>query len=91
MLESEYFAAAAFHAGGWRRAAEYRAAAYDTRKIPISMWVGDRDEYFSLPSVRTTQRVLVEAGFPAELNILDGRRHSYLTCPPISTTATGSS
>jgi poly(3-hydroxybutyrate) depolymerase len=81
MLESEYFAAAAFHAGGWRRAAEYRVCDYATRKIPISMWVGDRDEYFSLPSVRTTERVLVEAGFPAELNILDGRRHSYLDVP----------
>jgi hypothetical protein len=45
------------------------------------MWVGDRDEYFSLPSVRSTERVLVEAGFPAELNILDGRRHSYLDVP----------
>ena len=81
MLESEYFAAAAFHAGGWRRPAEYRVATFATRKIPISMWVGDQDEYFSMPSVRTTEHVLVEAGFPAELNVLPGRRHSYQDVP----------
>jgi poly(3-hydroxybutyrate) depolymerase len=81
MLESEYFAAAAFHAGGWRRPAEYRVAGFATRKIPISMWVGDQDEYFSMPSVHTTEHVLVEAGFPAELNVLPGRRHSYKDVP----------
>lgn len=81
MLESEYFAAIAFHAGGWRRPAEYRAAAYARRRIPVSIDVGDRDEYFSLASVRHTEAVLREAGFPVELNILEGRRHSLLDVP----------
>ena len=82
MLESEYFAAAAFHAGGWRRPAEYKAMDAATRKIPIAMWVGDQDEYFSGAAVRNTQHVLSEAGFPAEIHLLDGRRHSYLDVPP---------
>jgi|ERR1043166_77864 poly(3-hydroxybutyrate) depolymerase len=77
MLESEYFAAVAFHAGGWRRAAEYKFVEFAKRKIPVSMWVGDEDTYFPLPSVRNTERVLVSNGFPAELHILKGRTHSY--------------
>ena len=81
MLESEYFAAIGFHAGGWRRPAEYKATAYATRKIPIGMWVGDQDEYFSKTSLHQTEHVLTEAGFPAELHILDGRRHSYMDVP----------
>ncbi len=81
MLESEYFAAVAFHAGGWRHAAEYRATAYARRKIPVAMFVGDQDEYFSLDSVRATERVLREQGFPAELHTLPGRRHAYADVP----------
>jgi poly(3-hydroxybutyrate) depolymerase len=81
MLESEYFAAAAFHAGGWRRPAEYKVIDFATRKIPIAMWVGDQDEYFSTASVHATQHVLTGAGFPAELHLLDGRRHSYKDVP----------
>lgn len=81
MLESEYFAAIGFHAGGWRKPAEYKATAYATRKIPIGMWVGDRDEYFPMASLHQTEHVLTQAGFPAELHILDGRRHSYMDVP----------
>jgi len=81
MLESEYFAAIGFHAGGWRKPAEYKATAYATRKIPIAMWVGDQDEYFPMASLHQTEHVLTEAGFPAELHILDGRRHSYMDVP----------
>src|SRR3569832_484058 len=81
MLESEYFAAAAFHAGGWRKPAEYRYADYAERKIPFAMFVGDRDEYFSVDSVQATRRILTEHGIPAELHLLPGRVHSYLDVP----------
>jgi len=81
MLESEYFAAAAFHAGGWRKPAEYRYADYAERKIPIAMFVGDRDEYFSVDSVQATLRILTRRGIPAELHLLPGRVHSYLDVP----------
>jgi poly(3-hydroxybutyrate) depolymerase len=77
MLESQYFAAVAFHAGGWRRASEYQFVNFAKRKIPISMWVGDEDSFFPLLSVQNTERVLVSNGFPAELHILKGRTHSY--------------
>ena len=81
MLESEYFAAAAFHAGGWRKPAEYRYADYAKRKIPVSMFVGDKDEYFSVDSEQTTLRILTQHGIPAELHLLSGRVHSYLDVP----------
>jgi predicted esterase len=82
MLESEYFAAAALHAGAWRLAAEYRVMDYAKRKIPISIWVGDEDEYFSLSSVKNTQCALAGAAFPVELNLLTNRHHSLLDVPP---------
>jgi len=81
MLESEYFAAASFHAGGWRQPAEYRYADYAERKIPVAMFVGDKDEYFSVDSVQATLRVLTQHGIPAELHLLPGRVHSYLDIP----------
>ena len=81
MLESEYFAAIAFHAGGWRRPAEYAALNFAQRKIPIAFAVGDLDEYFPLASVKNTERLLTEAGFPAELTVLPGRHHSLKDVP----------
>jgi poly(3-hydroxybutyrate) depolymerase len=82
MLESEYFAAAAFHAGGWRKPEEYRFSDYARRKIPIAMYVGDRDEFFPVDSVQATEHILAQRGFPAELHLLPGRVHSYLDVPP---------
>jgi poly(3-hydroxybutyrate) depolymerase len=81
MLESEYFAAAAYHAGGWRKPAEYHFADYAKRKIPIAMYVGDRDEYFSVESVQATENILRQRGFPAELHLLPGRVHAYSDVP----------
>jgi alpha-beta hydrolase superfamily lysophospholipase len=54
---------------------------YAKRKTPIALYVGDRDEYFSTASVKNTERVLKSAGFPATLNMLEGRRHSYMDVP----------
>jgi poly(3-hydroxybutyrate) depolymerase len=82
MLESEYFAAAALHAGAWRRPAEYRVMDYARRKIPVAMFVGDKDEYFSVGSAQSTERILTQRGIPAELHLLPGRVHSYLDVPP---------
>lgn len=81
MLESEYFAAVAYHAGGWRKPAEYHFADYAKRKIPIAMYVGDKDEYFSVDSVQATENLLKQRGFPAELHLLPGRVHAYSDVP----------
>jgi len=81
MLESEYFAAAAYHAGGWRKLAEYKFADYAKRKIPVAAYVGDKDEYFSVESVQDTERVLTQHGIPAELHLLPGGIHAYSEVP----------
>lgn len=81
MLESEYFAAVAYHAGGWRKPAEYKFADYAKRKIPLAAFVGDKDEYFSVESVQATENILKQHGIPAELHLLPGGIHAYSEVP----------
>ncbi len=81
MLESEFFAAVAVHAGSWRHPDEYAAMDYAKRKIPVSISIGDKDEYFSMESVQNTQRVLTLRGFPIAVNILKDRVHRYSDVP----------
>jgi poly(3-hydroxybutyrate) depolymerase len=78
MLESQYFAAVAVHAGGWRSPAEYKVMQFARRKIPLKIIVGDRDEYFSTISVRSTEDGLKAAGFPIELEVVPGQHHGFI-------------
>ncbi|HEY1631014.1 MAG TPA: PHB depolymerase family esterase [Rhizomicrobium sp.] len=82
MLESEFFAAVAIHAGAWRHIEEYKAADYAARKIPVSIAVGDQDVYFPLDSVRNTERVLAQHGIPIDVTILKNGLHAYSNVPP---------
>jgi len=76
ILESEYFAAVAVHAGALtpdfvpfvERA---------KRKIPIAIWVGTNDTFFPLKPVRATRDALNQQGFSAELTELNGHTHNY--------------
>src|SRR5688572_12949517 len=61
MIESQLFAATAVHAGAWRAPNEFRAVPYAKRKIPIAIFIGDRDEYFPMFAVRKTQSALEKA------------------------------
>ena len=54
LYESEYFAAAAIHAGALRHEDE-KIIRLATRKIPIHIAVGDRDQFFPLAAVRATR------------------------------------
>jgi poly(3-hydroxybutyrate) depolymerase len=76
-LESEYFAAVAIWAGAWREQRSYLALSYARRKIPIELFVGDRDEFFPLDSVRETATAFRKAGHPVQLTIIPGQRHDY--------------
>jgi len=86
MLESEYFAAVAIHAGAWRQAAERKLTALAARKIPIKLMVGDRDEFFTLASVHATEDALNAAGIPVAVDIIVGQHHWYeaKTAPQIN-------
>jgi poly(3-hydroxybutyrate) depolymerase len=89
MLESQYFAAVAVHAGAWRQATEFRIAPLAARKIPVKIIVGDRDEFFSNSVVRRTEDALKEDGFPAEVELVAGQHHWYTpeTAPSINESA----
>jgi poly(3-hydroxybutyrate) depolymerase len=77
MLESQYFAAVAVHAGGWRSPEEFKVMQLARRKIPLKIMVGDRDEYFSLSSEHRTQDGLKAQGFSSELEIVAGQHHGF--------------
>ena len=77
MIESEFFAATVVHAGAWRTGREFIAVPYARRKIPIAIFIGDRDEYFPLQSARRTQSALQEAGHDARLIVMPGHTHDY--------------
>lgn len=77
MLESEVFAATAVYAGAWRQPNEFRAVPYARRKIPLAIFIGDRDEYFALIAVRKTQKALEQAGHRVSVTVIPRHRHAY--------------
>ncbi|HJS22847.1 MAG TPA: dienelactone hydrolase family protein [Pyrinomonadaceae bacterium] len=76
LMESQYFAAAAVHAGAL---AEDDKGLMDLakRKIPINIQVGDSDEFFPLNAVRATRDMLKEKGFPIDLIEIANHDHWY--------------
>jgi predicted esterase len=76
MFESKYFAAIAVHA--MRIADDYtwiinRAE----RKTPISIYIGDHDQFFKEESVRQTRDLLRKSGFPVRYMELRNHDHNY--------------
>jgi len=77
VLESELFAATAVFAGVWRDEASLAIVPHARRKIPISIFIGDRDEFFPPQAVIATEEALKKAGHPVSLTILERQGHSY--------------
>jgi len=77
IIESEYFAATAIHAGAWRSKKEFSIIDIAKRKIPTAITVGDRDQFFPLSDVRATCDALKARGFDVELNVILGHDHNY--------------
>lgn len=76
LLESEYFAATAVHAGALgKEDSSYIERAQ--RKIPIAIFVGTNDPFFPLPAVRATRDALNVRGFNSELTEIKGHTHAY--------------
>jgi len=75
LFESQYFAAAAAHAGALHR--QDPAISLAKRKTPIAMFVGTRDPLFPLDDVRTTRNDLNKEGFSVELTEIPGHDHNY--------------
>lgn len=75
LFESQYFAAAAAHAGALHK--QDSAIGLAKRKTPISMFVGTRDPFFPLDDVRATRDDLNKEGFAVELTEIPGHDHNY--------------
>ncbi|HEV2904130.1 MAG TPA: alpha/beta fold hydrolase [Pyrinomonadaceae bacterium] len=82
MVQSEYFAATAVHAGAFRSAAELQTINSATRKIPLAIWVGDRDRFFPLRDVRVTRDAFQAKGLPIEVTEMPGHDHWYYDLAP---------
>ena len=81
LLESEYFAATAVHAGALRADGNsYIERAQ--RKMPIAIFVGTNDQSFPLPVVRATRDALNARGFNSELTEIKGHTHWYYDRAP---------
>jgi poly(3-hydroxybutyrate) depolymerase len=76
LLESQYFAAAAVHAGALPPDT-YNYGERATRKIPLAIWVGTNDAFFPLAAVRATRDALVRSGLTVELTEIKGHTHDY--------------
>ncbi len=76
VLESEYFAAVAVHAGILDAPfVPYIERA--PRKIPIGLWVGTRDPQFPVDAVRRTRDQFQAHGFTVQLTEIPGHTHRY--------------
>ena len=76
LLESEYFAAIAAHAGVVGREMQ-PVLTQAPRKIPMAIWVGTDDPLFPLSIVRQTRDALNAHGFDAKLTEVKGHTHNY--------------
>jgi poly(3-hydroxybutyrate) depolymerase len=76
LMESQYFAATAIHAGALQND-DMELIGLAKRKIPISIQVGDSDEYFPLKVVRATRDALKGKDFPVELIEIENHDHWY--------------
>lgn len=76
LLESQYFAATAVHAGALAKD-DSSWVEFAKRKIPISIQVGEHDELYPPDKVRETRDTLKTAGFPIELTEISGHDHWY--------------
>jgi predicted esterase len=76
LLESEYFAAVAVHAGAVQP--EMAPIVQQApRKIPMAIWVGTNDSFFPLKVVRNTRDQLNAAGFDVKLTEIPNHTHDY--------------
>ena len=76
MLASDYFAAAAVYAAAI--ADDYYGIVDSAaRKVPVALYVGERDPYYPPAKVRRTRDLLAGKGFPVRYVEFPGQDHAY--------------
>lgn len=81
LLESEYFAATAVHAGAIQKDS-HQFIERAKRKIPIAIFVGDRDTFFPVALIIETKDALKAKGNTPEVTILKNHDHNYYSLAP---------
>ncbi len=76
VMDSDLFAAAAIHAGALQANPDGLFEQAD-RKMPIAIWVGDRDPNFPVDVVEATKRLYAANGYQIELNLIPNHDHNY--------------
>ena len=82
LLESQYFAAVAVHAGAFRDRGSFALIPAARRKIPVWITIGDRDQFFTMKDVTQTEAALRNGGIPVVLTIIKGHDHAYADVAP---------
>ena len=76
MLDSDLFAAAAVHAAAIDPDYDWILKKAQ-RKAPVALYIGDGDQFFSLPRVRRTRDVLQAGGFTVHYVEIPHHDHDY--------------
>jgi predicted esterase len=76
LLDSDYYAAAAIHAGTLPPGI-MPALSLPHRRMPVAIWVGDRDPNFPADAVRETKRVMDANGYDVRLSVVAQHDHDY--------------
>lgn len=77
LFEPNYFAAAAVHAGALPVPQQFTPFLPATRRVPIAIWVGDRDPLFPMSAMKPTVDFLQINGFGGQFSVLVGHNHDY--------------
>ncbi|MGA9586982.1 MAG: alpha/beta fold hydrolase [Terracidiphilus sp.] len=76
IMDSDLFAATAIHAGALQANPEGLFEQAE-RKMPIAIWVGDRDPNFPVEIVMATKRLYDANGYHVELSVIPNHDHNY--------------
>jgi poly(3-hydroxybutyrate) depolymerase len=76
VVDSNLFAATAIHAGALQTDPDGLFEQAD-RKMPIAIWVGDRDANFPVDVVEATRRLYAANGYVITLNLIPNHDHNY--------------
>ena len=76
LLESEYFAAVAVHAGALP-SSSYDIIAMADRQIPVGIWVGTKDSLFPMAAVEATKAAMEQRGLSVLLRPINNHTHNY--------------
>jgi poly(3-hydroxybutyrate) depolymerase len=76
LLESEYFAAVAVHAGALPKTS-FDLIDMADRKIPFGIWVGTNDSFFPVPAVEATKAAMEAKGLTVALKTINNHTHNY--------------